>query len=103
MSNIIFEILPQLIYFGKTITNQNFVQEENERRFNSDNVFCHSVQNLLSFRFMSRNVKIRLHMTIILHFSCGSVWARNLDSNIRGGTWTGTFREEGAEEDIWTE
>jgi hypothetical protein len=46
-------------------TNQNLIQEEIKRRLSSGNACYHSVQNLLSSR-LSKNVKIRIHKTIIL-------------------------------------
>jgi hypothetical protein len=36
------------------------------RKLNSGNVCCHSIQNLLSSRLLSKNVKIRIYKTIIL-------------------------------------
>jgi hypothetical protein len=36
------------------------------RRVNSDNACYHSVQNLLSSRLLSKNIKIRIYKTIIL-------------------------------------
>jgi hypothetical protein len=41
-------------------------QEKIKRRFNSSNACYHSVQNLLSSRLLSKNIKIRIHKTIIL-------------------------------------
>jgi hypothetical protein len=49
-----------------TVTNQNLIQEEIKRRLNSGNACYHSVQNLLSSRLLSKNLKIRIHKTIIL-------------------------------------
>jgi hypothetical protein len=49
-----------------TVTNQNLIHEEIKRRFNSGNVCYHSVQNLLSSRLLSKNLKIRIYKTIIL-------------------------------------
>jgi hypothetical protein len=49
-----------------TITNQNLVQEEIKRRLNYGNACYHSVQNLLSSRLLSKNVKVRIYKTIIL-------------------------------------
>jgi hypothetical protein len=46
------EDVSQLKYFGKTGTNQNFIQEEIKRRLNSGNACYHSVQNLLSSRML---------------------------------------------------
>jgi hypothetical protein len=54
-------------YLGTTITNQNLIQEEIKRTLNSGNACYHSVQNLLSSRLPSKNVKISIHKTISLH------------------------------------
>jgi hypothetical protein len=56
----------QFKYLGTTVTNQNLIQEEIKRRLNSGNVCYHWVQNLLSSRLLSENVKIRIYKTIIL-------------------------------------
>jgi hypothetical protein len=42
------------------------IQEEIKRRLNSDNAVYHSVQKLLSSRLPSKNIKIRINITIIL-------------------------------------
>jgi hypothetical protein len=42
------------------------IQEEIKRRLNSGNACYHSVQNLLSFRLQSKNLKVRIYNTIIL-------------------------------------
>jgi hypothetical protein len=49
-----------------TITDQNLIYEEIKRRLNSGNDCYHSVQNLLSSRLLSKNIKIRIYKTIIL-------------------------------------
>jgi hypothetical protein len=51
---------------GTTVTNPNLVQKEIKRRLNSGNACYHSVQNLLSSRLLSKNLKIRIYKTIIL-------------------------------------
>jgi hypothetical protein len=48
-----------------TAINRSLIQEEIKRRLNSGNACCHSVQNLLSPRLLSKNVKIRIYKTII--------------------------------------
>jgi hypothetical protein len=56
----------QFKYLGMTLTNQDLMQEEIKKRLNSVNACYHSVQNLLSFCLLSRNVKIRIYNTINL-------------------------------------
>jgi hypothetical protein len=56
----------QFRYLGTTVTNQNLIQEEIKRRLKSGNACYHSVQNLLSSRLLSKNLKIRIYKTIIL-------------------------------------
>jgi hypothetical protein len=50
----LFENLSQFKCLGTTVTNQNLIQEEIKRRFNSGNACYHSVQNLLSSRLLSK-------------------------------------------------
>jgi hypothetical protein len=71
------------MYLGMTVTNQNLIQVEIKMRLNSINACYHSVQNLLSTRLLSKNVKVRIYKTIILPvvlYGCG--------------TWSLTVREE---------
>jgi hypothetical protein len=56
----------QFRYLGKTITSQKLIQEEIKSRLNSANACYHLVQNLLSSRLLSRNIKIRICRTINL-------------------------------------
>jgi hypothetical protein len=53
-------------YLGKTLTNQNSIQEEIKRRLKSGNACYHSVQNLLSSSFLTKNLKIKIYRTLIL-------------------------------------
>jgi hypothetical protein len=56
----------QLKYLGITITNQNLIQEKIKRRLSSGNACYHSVQSLLSFHLLSKDLKMRIYKTIIL-------------------------------------
>ena len=53
-------------YLGTTLTNQNFIVEEIKSRLRSGNASYHSVQNLLSSRLLSKNLKIKIYRSIIL-------------------------------------
>jgi hypothetical protein len=55
-----------------------------KERLNSGNACYDSIQN--------RNY----------NSACGFVWVRNLASDLKGGTQTGSGREQGSEENIWT-
>jgi hypothetical protein len=58
-----FENMAQFRYLGTTVTNQNLLQKEIKKRLNSGNACYHSVQNLLSSRLLSKNVKIKIYRT----------------------------------------
>jgi hypothetical protein len=47
IANSCFENVAQFRYLGKTVTNQNFIQEEIKWRLNSGNACYHSVEIFL--------------------------------------------------------
>jgi hypothetical protein len=61
-----FENAAQFKYLGTTITIQNLIQEQIKREPNSGNAYYHSVQNLLYFHLLPKNVNIRICKIIIL-------------------------------------
>jgi len=78
-----FEREEEFKYLGTTLTNQNSIQKEIKNRLKSENAYYHSVQNLLSFSLLSKNLKINIYRTIILPvvlYGCE--------------TWSLTLREE---------
>jgi hypothetical protein len=59
--------------------NQNSIHEEIRSRLKSGNACYHLAQNILSSSLLSKNIKIKIHRTIIL-----PVWVEHLVANIEG-------------------
>jgi len=66
IDNSTFERVEEFKYLGTTLTNQNSIAEEIKSRLRSGGVCYHSVQNLLSSRLLSKNLKIKIYRSIIL-------------------------------------
>ena len=47
--------------------DKNSIQEEIKSSLRSGNACYHSVQNLLSSSLLSKNIKMKIYKTIILH------------------------------------
>jgi len=60
IDNSTFERVEEFKYLGTTLTNQNSIPEEIKSRLRSGIACYHSVQNLLSSRLLSRNLKIKV-------------------------------------------
>ena len=70
-----FERVEEFKYFGRTLTNQNSIQEEIKSRLKSGNAIYHSVQNLLFSSLLSKNLKIKIYKTIIFPVLYGcEIW-----------------------------
>jgi hypothetical protein len=68
--NRCFENVTQFKYLGTTVTNKNLIIK---RRLNSGNACYHSVQNLLSPRLLSKNVKARISLVVLYGFETWSL------------------------------
>jgi UDP-galactopyranose mutase len=66
IDNSTFERVEEFKYLGTALTNQNSILEEIKIRLRSGNACYYSVQNLLSSRLLSKNLKIRIYRIIIL-------------------------------------
>ena len=58
--NSSIESVEEFRYLGTELSNQNYIQEEIESRLKLGNACYYSVQNLLSSRLLSKNVKIMI-------------------------------------------
>jgi len=66
IDNSPFDTVEQFKYLGTTLTNQNSIEGEIQSRLKSGNACYYSVQNILSSGFLSKDLKIKIHRTLIL-------------------------------------
>ena len=58
------ERVEEFKYLGTTLTYQNSIQEEIKSRLKLGNACYYSVQNLLSSRLLSKNLKIKIQQNL---------------------------------------
>ena len=66
MDDCTFERVEEFKYLGTTLTDQNSNAEEIKGRLRSGNAYYHLLQNLLSSRLLSKNLKMKIYRTIIM-------------------------------------
>jgi len=77
------EIVEGFKCLGTNLTDKNYIKEEIKSRLKIENAWSHSAQDLLFFSLLSKNIKFKIHRTIILFvvlYGCE--------------TWSLTLREE---------
>jgi UDP-galactopyranose mutase len=73
IDNSSIERVEEFKYLGTTLTDQNCIQAEIKSRLKLGNAYYYSVQNPLSSRLLSKNLKIKIYRTIILPVVCMGV------------------------------
>ena len=64
IDNSTFEGLEDLKYLETTLTYQNSIAEGIKSRLRTGNACNHSVQNFLSSRLLSKNLKIKIYIEL---------------------------------------
>jgi hypothetical protein len=85
IDNSSFERVEEFKYLGANLTNQYSIQEEVKSRLKLGNACYYSVQNLLSPRLLSKNLKIRIHRSInlpVVLYQC-ETWSLTLKEECR--------------------
>jgi hypothetical protein len=83
-----FEGLAKFKYMCTTLTDQNCMNEEMKSILKSGNAYYHSVQSLLSFCVLSRNVKVKVQNTVILLVV---LYGYEIWSHTKGSDWLRVF------------
>jgi len=66
IGNSSFERVEEFKYLETNLANQNSIQEDTESRLKSGNTCYHPVKNLLSSSLLSKNLKIKKYITLIV-------------------------------------
>jgi len=75
INNSTLERVEEFKCLGTTLTYQYSIPKEIKSKLNLGNTCYYSVQNLLSSRLLSKNLKIKIYRTIILPvvmYGCGT-------------------------------
>jgi len=73
IDNSSIERVEEFKYLGTTLTDQNSIHEEIKSRLKLGNACYHSVQNLLSSRLLSKNLKIKIYRILFCPWFCMGV------------------------------
>ena len=71
--NSSFEKVEHFGYLGTNLTNQNSIQEGNKCRMKSQNACYHSVQKLLFYSLLFKNIKMKVYRTTVFPLFCKGV------------------------------
>ena len=66
IDNSTFDRVEDFKYLGTTLTNQNSIVEEIKSWLKAGNACYNLLQNILSSRFLSKNLKTKTYKTVIL-------------------------------------
>ncbi|KAJ4440781.1 hypothetical protein ANN_10627 [Periplaneta americana] len=70
VGDLSFQEVEKFKYLGATVTNINDTREEIKRRINMGNACYYSVEKLLSFRLLSKNLKVRIYKQLYYRLFC---------------------------------
>ena len=84
IDNRSFERVEEFKYLGNNLKRSKSIEEDYKSRLKSGNACYYSVQNLLSYGLLSKNLNIEIHRTTKLPVVFA--WVRNLVAYNEGGT-----------------
>ena len=83
-------------YLGSLLINKNYIHKEIKCRLQEGNIYCYSIQTLLSSRLLSKNLRIKIFKTIklpVLLYEC-EAWSPTLREERRQGYLKTGSRDE---------